>query len=289
MNDVIILASDHNGITLNDALRQRLKHDDIKCINIGPYDQNIRVDYVDYARQACTILTLGDASRVILSCGTGVGMCIVANRYAGVRAALAHSVDVAIKSRQHNDANVLCLGAWINDVTVNVDIMNKWLTTSYDRGRHVRRLNKIDIKHSIVFTNGVFDIIHAGHIELLKFARSLGDRLVVAIDSDERVRAIKGVGRPVNSANDRCAVLRAIDAVDEVFVFNDVDELVALREMTCAGIVVKGSEYTVSDIRERDIVSDDVDVVIFPNVADYSTTNMLIRSNALGSWKKQAS
>ncbi len=95
----------------------------------------------------------------------------------------------------------------------------------------------------IVLVNGVFDVLHRGHIELLKYAKSIGDVLYVAIDSDERVRSIKGNNRPINKVEDRVYVLNAIKYVDKVFVFDTLDELRSLHRSISPDILVKGSDW----------------------------------------------
>ena len=119
-------------------------------------------------------------------CGTGVGMSIVANRFPEVRASLVHSMEVAEKTREHNDANVLCLGSWVNAPEANLAIAKTWFDGKFGEGRHVPRVEKtknLSTRH-VVFTNGIFDIIHpCSYIALLKFAKSLGGRLVVGINS----------------------------------------------------------------------------------------------------------
>lgn len=106
----------------------------------------------------------------------------------------------------------------------------------------------------IVFTNGCFDIIHAGHVGYLASARRLGDRLIVAVNSDESVRRLKGAGRPVNSCERRMAVLAALEAVDWVVPFTD-DTPEALLEKVRPDILVKGGDYTVEQVVGRDIVT----------------------------------
>ena len=93
-----------------------------------------------------------------------------------------------------------------------------------------------------VFVNGTFDILHRGHIELLEYAKTLGDILVVAIDTDERVAELKGPGRPINNQYDRMFMLDALRAVDSVYFFSSNEELVALIKRYNP-IMVKGSDY----------------------------------------------
>lgn len=92
-----------------------------------------------------------------------------------------------------------------------------------------------------VFTNGCFDLLHAGHVRLLEYARSLGDELIVGINGDASVKRLKGPGRPINTLDDRVAVLRSLRAVDKVFVFDD-DTPEALICEVAPDILVKGPE-----------------------------------------------
>jgi D-beta-D-heptose 7-phosphate kinase/D-beta-D-heptose 1-phosphate adenosyltransferase len=121
-----------------------------------------------------------------------------------------------------------------------------------------------------VFVNGTFDILHVGHIALLDYAKSLGDQLVVAIDSDDRVRLLKGSDRPINSQLERGTLLSALKSVDEVFVFDTDDELRSLIQ--ACDIMVKGSDY-----RDKPIVGQEIckQIVFFERLNGYSTTNKI--------------
>jgi D-beta-D-heptose 7-phosphate kinase/D-beta-D-heptose 1-phosphate adenosyltransferase len=121
-----------------------------------------------------------------------------------------------------------------------------------------------------VFVNGTFDILHVGHIALLDYAKSLGDQLVVGIDSDDRVRLLKGSDRPINSQVERGTILSALKSVDEVFVFDTDDELRSLIQ--ACDIMVKGSDY-----RDKPIVGQEIckQIVFFERLNGYSTTNKI--------------
>jgi ribose 5-phosphate isomerase B len=101
------------------------------------------VDYPDYAEAVATYVASGESRFGVTICGTGIGMCIAANKIPGIRAALCHDTFGAKKSRQHNDANVLALGAW--DVTPQraEEIVDVWLASPYEGGRHIPRLTKV--------------------------------------------------------------------------------------------------------------------------------------------------
>ena len=271
---IVIIGADHNGVSLKSKIKARVKELGYRCVDLGPFLTSPSVDYVDYARQLGTMIQEGDGDRGVLICGTGVGMSIVANKCEGVRAALVHNMESSRKSREHNDADVLCLGAWINDDDTNLEIMEAWFAEKFGEYRHVKRIEKI-VPHkeeTIVLANGVFDILHTGHIELLSFAKSLGGRLVVAINSDRAVRELKGDDRPINSEIDRKAVLQAIKFVDEVVVFDDVNTSGLIDELQ-PQLVVKGGDYTVDQIRARDRVPAHIAVKVFPLVSGYSSSN----------------
>ena len=106
---------------------------------------------------------------------------------------------------------------------------------------------------TVVFTNGVFDILHRGHVEYLQKARALGDMLVVGLNSDASVRRIKGPGRPINSQEDRAAVLAALACVDCVVVFEE-NTPQALIEAVVPDVLVKGADWKVEEIVGADVV-----------------------------------
>ena len=271
----IIISSDHNGVESKHQLKTFLKGEGFQVIDIGPFDPNESVDYVDYANQLSTIISNKEADRGILICGTGVGMSIVANRTSGVRAVLAHNHLTAVKSREHNNSNVLCLGSWLSSQIEMREMTKIWIDESWGEGRHVKRVEKIDSFPGVVLTNGVFDILHKGHIEILKFAKSQGDKLIVAIDSDERVKDIKGDNRPVNNQEDRRRILETCRYVDEVVIFNSKQDLQNLYQNLNPNILVKGSEWTADEVRERDKIPNKILVKVFPILPDYSTTNTM--------------
>tara|TARA_R100000008_G_scaffold59534_1_gene37251 strand:- start:173 stop:1042 length:870 start_codon:yes stop_codon:yes gene_type:complete len=284
------LASDHNGVALKKEMAEFLrKLEDVCIVDLGPFEEGKKVDYVDYANQLAQILSNGDVDKGILICGTGVGMSIAANRFEKVRAALVHNILTAPKCREHNDANVLCLGAWVATAEENFKILESWLETDFGHGRHVKRVEKLSTsKQKIVFTNGVFDILHAGHINLLNFAKSLGDKLIVGINSDASVRSIKGENRPVNKETDRKALLEALAPVDEVIIFDDEKAHTLVLEVS-PSVLVKGGEWTADEVRARDGIPPEVEIKIYPIVGDYSTTAIIKKIHEKDDWKKQGS
>ena len=286
---IIGISADHNGVELKQKFKTYLISVGFRVIDLGPYGNVRKVDYVDYANQLSQMLSNGDVDKGVLICGTGVGMSIAANRFENVRAALVHNVETALKCREHNDSNMLCLGAWTITEEDNFKILDLWLSTEFGQGRHVKRVEKLSKeKKSVVFTNGVFDILHTGHIELIKFSKSLGDKLVVAINSDQSVRNIKGPSRPVNRQEDRKKVLEAIEEVDEVIIFEESDTKKILSQLD-PSILVKGGEWTADEVRLRDEIPDHIDVKIFPFIQDYSTTSVIKKIHEQRAWKKDES
>lgn len=118
-----------------------------------------------------------------------------------------------------------------------------------------------------ILVNGTFDIVHPGHLALLNYAKSLGDFLVVAIDSDRRVRELKGPSRPINNQNERQLLLENLRAVDQVVVFDSDAELVDIAA-SCA-IMVKGSDYRNCNIVGSDVIAE---IVFFERIDEYSST-----------------
>jgi len=125
----------------------------------------------------------------------------------------------------------------------------------------------------VVWTNGCFDILHRGHIELFKYAKSLGDRLVVGIDTDERVKDSKGESRPFNNIQDRVEMLQAIKYIDEVRVFDTDSELETQVLLSDAEIIVVGSDYKNKKVIGSKHVKE---VKFFDRIEGYSTTNILV-------------
>lgn len=121
-----------------------------------------------------------------------------------------------------------------------------------------------------VFINGTFDLLHKGHLEMLLFAREQGDYLTVAIDSDRRVKELKGDTRPINNENERMFMLRCLKPVDNVVIFDTDDELVNL--ISQQDVMVKGSDY-----RDKSIVGKDVckELIFFELINGYSTTKKI--------------
>jgi rfaE bifunctional protein nucleotidyltransferase chain/domain len=123
---------------------------------------------------------------------------------------------------------------------------------------------------SVVFTNGCFDILHRGHIELLRFCRSLGDKVIVGINSDASVKLLKGDRRPVNCQLDRKIMLESLRFVDEVIIFDEPTPI-ELIEKIRPSIIVKGGDYSTENVVGKDIAK----VVIFGTLDGYSTSQKI--------------
>jgi len=129
----------------------------------------------------------------------------------------------------------------------------------------------------LVFTNGCFDLLHPGHVAYLSAARSLGDALVVGLNSDGSVRRLKGPGRPINPEGDRAVMLAALRPVDAVVIFDEDTPVRLLREVAPA-VYVKGGDYRVEDLPEAEVAREiGAEVEILPFEPGYSTTALVER------------
>lgn len=130
---------------------------------------------------------------------------------------------------------------------------------------------------SLVFTNGCFDILHRGHVEYLEYARSLGDALVVAVNTDASVRRLKGPTRPINSEEDRALLLAALQSVDWVTTF-DEDTPAALISALLPDVLVKGGDYAADEIvGATEVIDAGGRVVVAPLVPGRSTSDLILR------------
>jgi D-beta-D-heptose 7-phosphate kinase/D-beta-D-heptose 1-phosphate adenosyltransferase len=128
------------------------------------------------------------------------------------------------------------------------------------------------MKNRKIFVNGTFDILHRGHIEMLEFAKSQGSFLTVAIDTDERVKKLKGPTRPINSANDRLFMLMSLRCVNAVVTFNTDEQLIKFISEHDA--MVKGSDYIGKDIVGQQVCKE---IIFYPLVRGYSTSETIKR------------
>ncbi len=138
----IALGSDHGGFEMKEEVASLLASLEHAVSDVGCFSKD-SVDYPEVAQQVCSLVREGTAQCGILICGTGIGMSIAANRQRDIRAALCHEAYTARMSREHNNANVLCLGGRVLGIEVAFDIIRVWLTTSFAGGRHQRRLDML--------------------------------------------------------------------------------------------------------------------------------------------------
>lgn len=142
-NRIIAFGCDHAGFVLQQRLMDKLKGLGFTVINCGTHDES-SVDYPDFAKQVVDKVLHRQAEKGVLVCGSGIGMCIAANRHRGIRAACCYDGGQAMTARQHNDINILCLGSRISDEDMAFDCLVAFLQTEFEGERHQRRLDKID-------------------------------------------------------------------------------------------------------------------------------------------------
>lgn len=140
----VVIASDHAGLDLKAELAAYLGDLGYPITDLGPHTP-ASVDYPDYARAVALALRHHEARFGVLICGSGIGISIAANRYKGIRAALCHDVTSARLARQHNDANVLALGARLLGTAVAQECATVFLSTAFEGGRHQNRIAKLDV------------------------------------------------------------------------------------------------------------------------------------------------
>ena len=140
--EAIAIASDHAGFALKEILKAELAQLGFRVLDLGP-DSEASVDYPDFANALAAALGKGEAKRGVLICGSGIGISIAANRHRHIRAALVHDGLGARLCREHNDANVLALGARLIGVDVAKDCLKVFLTTDFAGGRHQNRVAKL--------------------------------------------------------------------------------------------------------------------------------------------------
>ena len=139
----LLLAADHAGYELKTLLGRHAREAGHEVVDLGTTSET-SVDYPDYAHELARRVAAGEAARGVLVCGTGIGMCMAANRHPGVRAALCHDAFTVEMARRHNDANVLCLGGRTTGSGVAIQMLDIFLATPFEAGRHEVRVAKID-------------------------------------------------------------------------------------------------------------------------------------------------
>ena len=140
----MLVGADHAGYELKAKLVGELKRLGYEPVDVGAETLDPQDDYPDFARPVAEAVSRGDVRRGVLTCGSGLGMSFVANRYPHVRAAVVWSPEIAELSRKHNDANILVLPSRFMSDDESLEILRRWLETPFDGGRHERRVEKID-------------------------------------------------------------------------------------------------------------------------------------------------
>ena len=140
----LVIGCDHAAVGLKEEIKALLKGRGIPVRDVGTHGPE-SVDYSDYGIEVASLVASGEADRGILICGTGLGMSMTANRFAGVRAALCTDLFSAAMSRKHNNANVLVLGGRVTGPGLALEIVKTWLDTPFEGGRHQNRIDKFNL------------------------------------------------------------------------------------------------------------------------------------------------
>ena len=139
----IVVGCDHAAYELKEAIKKKLTAEGHEVIDVG-CDSTESVDYPKYGHAVGRKVASGEAGRGIAVCGSGIGISIACNKVPGIRAALCTSAEMAEMSRRHNNANVLCMGARMISQELAFDIIDKWMTTGFEGGKHERRINELE-------------------------------------------------------------------------------------------------------------------------------------------------
>ncbi len=140
---IIALGCDHAAFELKEAVRNKLEAEGHIVLDQGTYSPD-SVDYPKYGHAVGRAVASGEAERGIALCGSGIGISIACNKVPGIRAALCTSVEMAEMSRRHNNANVLCMGARMISRDLAFSIIDEWMTTGFEGGKHERRINELE-------------------------------------------------------------------------------------------------------------------------------------------------
>ena len=138
----ISLASDHAGFTLKETIKKKLIKNKVKVLDFGPYNKD-KVDYPDYAKKVARNISSKKTNMGILVCGSGTGMAMSANKFRKIRAAVCYNSVSTRLSRTHNNANILALGSRLTKKKEAIKLVNIFLSTKFEGGRHLRRTKKI--------------------------------------------------------------------------------------------------------------------------------------------------
>ena len=137
------MGADHAGFSVKEKIREYLESKGYTILDKGAYSED-SVDYPEFGHAVGNSVQSGESTKGIVVCGSGIGISMAANKVEGIRAALCTSAEHAQMSRLHNDANVLAIGARMTDYDVITDIVDTWLSTEFEGGRHFMRVNKIE-------------------------------------------------------------------------------------------------------------------------------------------------
>ena len=141
---IISMGADHAGFSVKEEIREYLESKGYTLLDKGAYSEE-SVDYPEFGHAVGNSVQSGESTKGIVVCGSGIGISMAANKVEGIRAALCTSAEHAQMSRLHNDANVLAIGARMTGYDVIIDIVDTWLSTGFEGGRHLRRVNKIEV------------------------------------------------------------------------------------------------------------------------------------------------
>lgn len=139
---MIAIGCDHGGFELKEHILKHLTQTGVEYKDYGTYSED-SIDYPDCAKPVCKAIQSGEATAGILICGTGIGISMAANKHKGIRAALCSDVYSAKMTKMHNDANVICLGGRVTGRELAFMIIDTWLATEFEGGRHAARIKKI--------------------------------------------------------------------------------------------------------------------------------------------------
>jgi ribose 5-phosphate isomerase B len=142
--DSFAIASDHRGYPLKAGVIRYFSSSALSITDYGPNNEDISVDYPDYAKKVALHVLENKGSFGVLICSSGIGMAIAANRFRGIRAALCNCEELAKLSREHNDANIICLGADFMNYDAAIHCITAFYNTPFAGGRHIERIKKID-------------------------------------------------------------------------------------------------------------------------------------------------
>ena len=139
----IVVGCDHAAYELKEAIKEKLINEGHEVIDVGT-DSTESVDYPKYGHAVGRLVASGEAERGVAVCGSGIGISIACNKEPGIRAALCTSVEMAEMCRRHNNANVVCMGARMISQELAFDIVDTWMATGFEGGKHERRINEIE-------------------------------------------------------------------------------------------------------------------------------------------------